>query len=215
MIFGELSRKFCAKLYGTGRTMETAQMYVGKSWKSIMYHTGSFAMPTTGMCSPFKANSDRCQSPHCFRCWWFILRLAWGWREEKERKLESKREATFLYQTLVSSQPYWKSDYSAPRQQDRQRCHHWRGARAVSSEGEPGTRRNNTTLPVYNKPSCASTTWDSYSQMPPPPFIPGELHLPSKFGSNVLSPWFLRHHSLYYYNSLFTHIYCGTSGGFL
>lgn len=109
--------------------METAHIHLGKPWKSITYHTSSFAMPTTGMCSPFKTNSGHCQSPHCFRCWWFILWLAWGWREEKERKLESKRGATFPL-------PHWKPVF-CPWQHDLQRGPPLRVAWAVSSEGEP------------------------------------------------------------------------------
>lgn len=187
VLFGEISREFCAKLYDIGCEMETAHMYLGKPWKSIMYHTSSFAMPTTGMCSPFKTNSGHCQSPHCFRCWWFMLRLAWGWREGKERRLESEREATFLYQTSVSSLPSWKSDYPAPQQQDLQRGPPVRVARAVSSEGEPRGQGETpprslfTISPLVPLQPEAPTDWDATSR-----FLPRELSLPSLVPMSLL-----------------------------
>lgn len=185
--------------------METAHMHLGKPWKRITYHTSSFAMPTAGMCSPFKTNSGHCQSPHCFRCWWFILWLAWGWREEKERTREQERGYIFIPNISLSSASL-EIRVSCPtaagsRTWATAAC----GAGCQLRRRAAGTRRNTTTLlftmsPLVPPPE-APTDWDATS-----PFLPRELHLPSKFTSNVLAPCVFRHHSLCHYSSLLTHL---------
>lgn len=91
ILFGEIAQKSYSKLYDIGQKMETTQTHLGKSWKSVMYHTSSSAMPKSGMYSSFKTNSDYCQSPQFSVLIYIVVGLGVkGGERERERKPENK-----------------------------------------------------------------------------------------------------------------------------